>query len=169
MRSKPESFEEIFTRYYSRVYRFALSLTRSTAAAEEITQQTFFKALKSIDSFEGRSDAGTWLCSIAKNAYFESLRRHEYPADVQSGVFDGADPDASGSVEQTADAMRIHRHLHELDEPYREVFMLRVFGKLKYAQIASLFGKTESWARVIYYRAKLEIQERIQKEDENHE
>ena len=61
-----ESFEALFARYFSKVYHFAYSLTQSEAAAEELTQQTFYKALKNIDSFEGRSDPGTWLCSIAK-------------------------------------------------------------------------------------------------------
>lgn len=162
-----ESFEELFSRYFGKVYRFALSLTRSESMAEELTQQTFYKALSRIDSFEGRSDAGTWLCSIAKNEYFNHRRRkREQPADPQSAVFDRTVGDVSGDVERSTDMMQIHRHLHELEEPYREVFMLRVFGELKYAQIASLFGKGESWARVTFYRAKLELQRRI-KEEEN--
>lgn len=160
------SFEEMFTEYFSRVYRFALSLTRSTALAEDITQQTFFKALQKIDTFQGRSDAGTWLCSIAKNEYFNRCRRNReqsFPPD--SAVFAGEMADADACVQSNAQRMQIHRHLHELQEPYREVFMLRVFGELKYAQIASLFGKTESWARVTYYRAKMEIQNRMKEED----
>lgn len=163
-----ESFEALFARYFSRVYRFAYSLMQSEAAAEELTQQTFYKALKNIDSFEGRSDPGTWLCSIAKHAYFSCARDRErsYPPD--SAVFDRAEPGAEGQVERTEDAMRIHRHLHELEEPYREVFMLRVFGELKYAQIASLFRKTEGWARVTYYRAKQMLCQAM-KEEENGE
>lgn len=157
------SFEELFARYFGRVYRFALSLTRSESMAEEITQQTFYKALKSIHQFKGRSDPGTWLCSIAKNEYLQLLRRQkEQPFEPGDPVFDRA---ADARDDDSIDAMRIHRHLHQLDEPYREVFMLRVFGELKYAQIASLFGKGESWARVIYYRAKAKIQEKIREED----
>lgn len=159
------SFETLFTRYFSRVYKFSLSLTHSETLAEEITQQTFYQALKHIDKFEGRSDPGTWLCSIAKNEYLQLLRRRrEHPAEPGSAVFDRAiaPPD-----NESDDTMRIHRHLHDLEEPYREVFMLRVFGELKYAQIASLFGRGESWARVIYYRAKTKIQEKIREEDEH--
>ena len=126
-----QSFDEMFALYFGRVYRFALSLTRSTALAEDITQQTFFKALKKIDSFEGRSDPGTWLCSIAKNEYFSLRKRGREQAEPLDST----------------------------------VFMLRVFGELKYEQIGSLFGKKDSWARVIYYRAKLKLQEKI-KEDE---
>ncbi len=162
------SFEEVFSLYFSKVYKFALKLTRSTEQAEEITQHTFYKALDRIDSFEGRSDVGTWLCSIAKNEYFDRVRKNrEQPHDPGSLIFGGASRDVADDVQQEQVRMQIHRHLHELDEPYREVFMLRVFGELKYAQIASLFGRTESWARVTYYRAKLEIQKRI--EEEEHE
>ena len=161
-----QSFDEMFALYFGRVYRFALSLTRSTALAEDITQQTFFKALKKIESFEGRSDPGTWLCSIAKNEYFSLRKRGREQAEPpDSTLFMGRAADAAEHAENEATLMQIHRHLHELEEPYREVFMLRVFGELKYAQIGSLFGKKDSWARVIYYRAKLKLQEKI-KEDE---
>lgn len=159
-------FEEMFTRYFGRVFRFAMKLTGSTEQAEDLTQQTFFKALKRIDSFEGRSDAGTWLCSIAKNEYFNrSRKRREQPFEPGSAVFGGAGEDVADGVQRDQTRMQIHRHLHELDEPWREVFMLRVFGELKYAQIASLFGRTEGWARVTYYRAKLELQRRIEEEN----
>ena len=162
------SFEEMFSRYFGRVYKFALKLTRSTEQAEDITQQTFYRALEKIDSFEGRSDAGTWLCSIAKNEYFDRLRKKkEQPFEPGSAVFGGVSGDVSEAVLREQQRMQIHRHLHDLEEPYREVFMLRVFGELKYGQIASLFGRTESWARVTFYRAKLEIQKRM--EEDEHE
>jgi len=162
-----QSFDEMFALYFGRVYRFALSLTRSTAMAEDITQQTFFKALKKIDTFEGRSDPGTWLCSIAKNEYFSLRKRGREQAEPpDSLLFAGKTNDAAANMENEATLMQIHRHLHELEEPYREVFMLKVFGELRYEQIASLFGKKDSWARVIFYRAKLKLQERI-KEEEN--
>lgn len=81
-------------------------------------------------------------------------------------MFDRAETGADTQVERTEDAMRIHRHLHGLEEPYREVFMLRVFGELKYAQIAALFGKTEGWTRVTYYRAKQMLCQAMKEEDD---
>ena len=160
------SFEEMFSRYFSRVYKFALKLTRSTEQAEDITQQTFYRALEKIDSFEGRSDVGTWLCSIAKNEYFDRCRRKKETAvEPGSRLFDGCVDDVAMGVQLHSQRMQIHRHLHELEEPYREVFMLRVFGELEYAQIAKLFSKTESWARVTYHRAKMKLTESV-KEDE---
>ena len=160
-------FEALFTQYFARVYRFARGLTGSDAGAEELTQQTFFKALKSLDQFQGRSDPATWLCSIAKHEYINGLRHWEqtFPPDGQ--VFDGPSPGIDAGYAQKEETLRLHRHLHALGEPYREVFMLRVFGELKYAQIAGLFGRTESWARVTYYRAKLELQRKM--EEEEHE
>jgi len=157
-----QSFDEMFSQYFGRVYRFALRLTRSTDQAEDITQHTFFRALEKIDTFEGRSDVGTWLCSIAKNEYYTRCRRNrEQPCLPGSPVFE-----KTMAQEDEDGLMAIHRHLHELSEPYREVFMLRVFGELKYEQIAALFKKTDSWARVTFYRAKMELQKRI-KEEEN--
>ena len=162
-----QSFEELFSRYFRQVYGFALSLTRDEAEAEDLAQHTFYKALEKIDSFQGRSDPATWLCSIAKNEYFNRQRRkRELP--LETDVPDGSSGDESVemTVQRSDQAMRIHRHLHTLSEPYREVFMLRVFSELKYGQIASLFGKTESWARVTYYRAKQDLQRRMKEEDD---
>ena len=162
------SFEELFTQYFPRVYRFARGLTGSDEAAEELTQQTFFKALKSLDSFQGRSDEATWLCSIAKHEFLnQRARAREAAFQPDSPVFEGKAAGAEAAFLRREEAMRAHRFLHEMDEPYREVFMLRVFGELKYAQIASLFGKTESWARVTYYRAKVEMARRMEEDDEN--
>lgn len=155
-----QSFDEMFNRYFSSVYRFALRLTRNTDQAEDITQHTFFRALEKIDSFEGRSDVGTWLCSIAKNEYFSRQRKNReelYPPGDTAFEKKFLPGDDDG-------LMAIHRHLHELDEPYREIFMLRVFGELKFGQIASLFGKNENWARMTFYRAKIEMQNRIKEE-----
>jgi RNA polymerase sigma-70 factor (ECF subfamily) len=154
-----QPFEALFQQYFERVYRFALSLTRSDAAAEELTQQTFFKALKSIDSFQGRSEPVTWLCSIAKNEYFnQQQRRREEPTEADAPAFRQGDASLEATLLEKEQILRLHRHLHALEEPYREVFMLRVFGELKYAQIGALFGKADGWARVTFYRAKCALQ-----------
>ena len=161
-----QSFEELFTAYFERVYRFCLSLTHSEDAAEELTEQTFFKALRRLDSFEGRCEPSTWLISIAKNEFFASLRRRrEQPLDADALSGETAES-PERLVLRGEETMRLHRCLHALNEPYREVFMLRVFGELKYAQIAALFQKSESWAKVTYYRAKLELQRRMKEEEE---
>ena len=163
-------FEALFTQYFARVYRFALRLSGSEAAAEELTQQTFYKALKGLDGFQGRSDPVTWLCSICKREFLAARRRDRESAfEPGAAVFERPGEDIETGFARQEASIRLHRHLHALDEPYREVFMLRVFGELKFDQIAGLFGKSTSWARVTYYRAKLELQRRLEEEERENE
>ena len=154
-------FQEIYDLYFRDVYRFALSLCRNDAIAEEITQETFFKALQKLDSFDGKCKVSVWLCQIAKNTYI-SMCRKEKNADFGA---DTARMPAPGDLEEGLcnrdTAFRIHKVLHTLEEPYKEVFSLRTFGDLSFRQIGDLFGKTESWARVTYHRARWKIKEEL--------
>ena len=154
-------FQEVYGLYFRDVYRYALSLCRNESLAEEITQETFYKALAKLDSFDGRCKIYVWLCQIAKNTYISMCRRDKYLS-----------PDEDGEVFQSCEnfeeiffdhetAFAIHKVLHTLDEPYKEVFSLRTFGELSFRQIAELFGKTEAWARVTYHRARLRIKEEL--------
>lgn len=154
-------FEEIYNQYFRDVYRYCLSLCRNESTAEDITQETFFKALKSIDSFEGKSSLYVWLCQIAKHTYLSYLRKEKRLSPNADLDTLAAPDDLEEQLEDKEAAFRIHRCLHGLPEPYKEVFSLRLFGQLPFAQIGLLFGKTESWARVIYHRARLKIKEEI--------
>ena len=156
-------YEKLYRSYYMQVYSYAVTLTRNRDQAEEITQNTFFKAISSKAKFKGASEELTWLCSIAKNTYYDELRKNKRIADMSESDDLVSEHDTVQSVEDADNAFRIHLILHGLDEPYKEVFQLRVFGELSFAQIAKIFGKTESWARVTYHRAKLKIQERMDK------
>lgn len=153
-------FETVYKRYFKDVYKYALSLTRDEHIAEEITQETCFKALKSMEQFDGRSKLYVWLCQIAKNTYFTSKQR----AAKGSKLIE--EPCSDDSLEERLlkkeDFLEIHRALHTLEEPYKEVFSLRALGDLPFQQIGELFGKTESWARVTYHRAKIKIKEDLQ-------
>lgn len=154
-------YEKLYNSYYIQVYSYAITLTKNPEQAEEITQNTFFKALSTKSRFAGRSDELTWLCSIAKNLYYDELRRKQRLTDVDDINTAPSDVDLEQVVEDSDMAFRVHLVLHQLEEPYKEVFQLRVFGELPFAQIAAIFGKTESWARVTYHRARLKIQERM--------
>lgn len=153
-------FDEIYKRYFSDVYKYALSLTRDEHAAEEITQETFFKALKAINKFDGRCKLYVWLCQIAKNTYFTDRRRMVKGSELST------EPHPDNALEERLlnkeSYFEIHKKLHALGEPYKEVFSLRVFGELSFRQIGELFEKTESWARVTYHRAKMKIKEDLQ-------
>ena len=151
------AFEEVYEAYFKDVYKYALALCRDEHMAEEVTQETFFKALKSIDSFRGQCKLYVWLCQIAKNTYFSmtAKSRNREPGEI------GETEDLESALLRSESAFEIHKALHALEEPYKEVFSLRIFGELPFRQIGQLFGRTESWARVTYHRARLKIKEEL--------
>lgn len=158
---KVPDFGEIYTEHFSHVYKYVLSLCRNEDIAEEITQETFFKAMKSIEQFNGNCKLYVWLCQIAKNTYFSFAKK-------QKKIFTKIDTDyldISLNLEKTyldkEESKRLHVLIHRLNEPYKEIFTLRVFGDLPFSQIGELFGKTDSWARLIFYRAKKQLQEEM--------
>jgi len=160
-----EKIEELYNDYFHDVYLYIRSLSADEHLAEDITQETFFKALKSIDSFRGDCDIRVWLCQIAKNLLYTHYKKAKrFTGDEIPDTM----PDTTLSVEeQLADSQQsaaIHRILHSMAEPYKEVFTLRVFGELSFRQIGELFGKTESWARVTFHRAKLKIIEELEEQ-----
>ena len=154
-------FEEAYERYFKDVYKYALSLTHNADQAEELTQETFFKALKAIDRFDGRCKLYVWLCQIAKNTYFTSRQKRSREDELPEELGWGDDSLEERLLDREA-GFELHKRLHALEEPYKEVFSLRTFGELPFQQIGALFGKTESWARVTYHRAKLKIKEDLQ-------
>ena len=154
-------YEKLYNSYYMQVYSYAVALTKNPEQAEEIAQHTFVKALSSKAGYKGKSSELTWLCSIAKNLYYDELRRNQRLSSLGENLHISSEVDIEQAVSDSDMAFRIHLVLHKLDEPYKEVFQLRVFGELSFSQIATIFGKTESWARVTYHRAKLKIQERM--------
>ena len=154
-----KDFERIYRENFDTVYRYALSLTRDVYAAEELTQETFFKAMQAIDSFRGDCGVKTWLCGIAKNTFLsEKRRKHPESLEELPEQADGADTPEALALDRE-ESRRLHRALHALPEPYKEVFSLRVFGQLSFREIGELFGKTDNWACVVYHRAGSKIRE----------
>ena len=159
-------YEKLYESYYMQIYSYVVPLVQNSAVAEEITQNTFYKAISTKAKFKGGSSELTWLCSIAKNLCYDELRSKRHVADMGGLSELPSDENMERTIADSDMAFRIHLVLHGLEEPYKEVFQLRVFGELPFGQIAAIFGKTETWARVTYHRAKLKIQERL---DEKHE
>lgn len=149
-------FEAVYTEHFQNVYRYVFSLCRNEALAEEITQEAFYKAMEHIGRFDGKCRLYVWLCQIAKNTYYTYFKK-------QKRCVPEADPELWEAPEfedkllDKEAAWKIHKKLHQLDEPYKEVFSLRIFGELSFSQIGELFGKTDSWARLVFYRAKKEL------------
>lgn len=150
--------EALYEQYFHDVYRYLRALTQNDSLAEELTQETFFRAMRTLDSFKGNCDVRVWLCQIAKNAYISLCRRqkHHTGEELPENVRDTAPP-VQLALEESETVQEIHKILHAMKEPYKEVFMLRVFGELSFRQIGALFGKTENWACVTFYRAKQKI------------
>ena len=155
-----QDFDKIYAEYFSEVYKFVLTLCQNSVLAEEITQEVFFKALKNIESFKGECKLSTWLCRIAKNTFYDYAKKNNRQVDYPLEIII-SDENIEEKFANKETAYSIHKVLHKLNEPYKEVFRLRTFGELSFAQIGSLFDKTESWARVTYYRAKVMIKEEL--------
>ena len=162
--------EKLYREYFTPVYRYTLSLVHDPDMAEEITQETFFRALKKINDYRGEASLKVWLCQIARNLSFDSLKRQSKITaltkhdDDESNDYElpaGSESDPEEQLLRKQTAMKIHRILHDLKEPYKEVFQLRTFGDLSFADIGELFGKSESWARVTYYRSRMMIKEEL--------
>lgn len=162
-------FEEIYITYFRDVYLFILAMSEDAQIAEEITQETFLKALKGIDKFKHICSVKTWLCQIGKNSYLSYLEKQKHFAGEDRTDAAVSDSELSQAGEQSPEAvflkkdeaLSIYKVLHLLEEPYKEVFTLRVLGDLSFREIGEIFGRKEGWARVTYHRARLKIQEAI--------
>ena len=153
--------EKIYRTYFMKVYSYVLNTVKNQTIAEEITQNTFVKAMTAKKEFLGKSSEYTWLCAIAKNQCIDYFREEEkkeaLPEDDSLSTSDNVLDD----IMAKETSLNIHRILHEMEEPYKEVFELRVFGELSFAEIGIVFKKTENWARVTYHRARLKLKERL--------
>lgn len=150
-----EAFEAIYIQYFDSVYKYVFSLCRDEVLAEEITQEAFFRAMEHIDRFQGHCKLYVWLCQIAKNTLFTYVKKQKrYGPETDIDMSRQLEPNVEGEFLDKETAWKLHQLLHRLREPYKEVFSLRVFGELPFSQIGELFGKSDSWARLIFYRAK---------------
>ena len=151
-------FEEIYENYFKDVCRLCFSLTKDEVSAEDLAQETFVKALASIDSFDGSKDIRAWLFTIAKNTFYSECRKRKWISDDElPEEIPSSEPDFLEVISDKERAVLIHKYLHDMKEPYKEVFHLRVFGELDFEVIGNIFGKSANWARVTFYRAKNEI------------
>ena len=153
--------EKLYEAFYMKVFSYVMTLTSDREDAKEITQETFFRAISTEHSFRGESESYTWLCAIAKNLFIDEKRRHSRFEQVELEEQQDTGKSFEKSLMDSDTSIRVHRVLHEMEEPYKEVFQLRIFGELSFKEIGSIFGKTETWARVTFHRARLMIKERM--------
>lgn len=156
---------ELYETYFSTVYKYIFSISRDVHIAEDVTQETFFKALKYADGFRGDCKLSVWLIQIAKNCYMDELRKRKRILSAEEIEGTVSSEDMSVSYIEKEKALSVHRKLHQLREPYKEVVSLRIFGELSFKEIGEIFGKSENWARVTYHRGKTRIKEELENED----
>ncbi len=159
-----QGFESVYRAYFTDVYRYALSLCGDAALADDLTSECFLKAMRAIGGFRGECELRVWLCQILKRLYLDHLRRDGKEVPSESLPEDANTPDPAEAFAQQDQAMRAHRALHRLPEPYREVFSLRVLGGLGFAAIGELFSKSQNWACVTYHRARQKLRDIMEDE-----
>ena len=151
-----DSFEEIYSTYSKDVYIFLLHLCKDEHLAEDILQDTFLKAIENIEQFDGRCKLISWLCQIAKNQYFDHLRKIKNKKTVellQEDIPDPSEPCLERLILKETGA-KLMKIVHSLPQPYKEVFLLRVYAEMPFKDIAELFEKNDVWARVVFMRSK---------------
>lgn len=154
-------FEKLFNENREFIFKYLMKMTRDVSLSEELTQETFFRAYINYASLRNKEKVSVWLCQIAKNTYFAwyNEQKKKESIDTLEAVSDSENiEDAFVQKELSQKALLC---LHELEEPYKEVFMLSVFGGFSLRDISSIFRKSESWARVTFYRAKQKLLERM--------
>lgn len=168
---------DLYEEYAIMIYRFIYLKCRDKNLAEDIVQTTFLKAIMQIDSFKGESKISTWLCQIAQNEYLNYCRKHNRQESYDEYVEKNTELFLQKTeafqetvlekiiLNEQADVIR--KILHILEEPYKEVFMLRVYGEYSFGEIGELFQKNDTWARVTYYRAKTKIIEKLNEKEES--
>lgn len=160
-----EDFEIIYEKYYRYVKQYAVSLCFDELLAEEITQEAFIRALEHYSSFKGDCKVESWICRIAHNV-FVSMKRKPINEDIDGFLFLVSDDDSQTELEKREQSKAILKVLMTLPSPYKDVFYMRAVGEMPFDTIAEVFEKTESWARVTYYRAKKAIIERLGADNE---
>ena len=141
-----------------KVFLYLMTLCGDADTAEELTQETFYRALRSVKNYKGESSVYTWLCSIARNAWLEELRkRRKGSGEEISELMEDNSPRPDEAAESADGRLRLLKKIHSLPETEKEMILLRASQELSFREIGEIFGKTENWARVTYYRAKQKL------------
>lgn len=150
-----KDLEQFYEENYPRLYAYCVTLTRNRADAEDLAAETMYRAIRHADKFRGDCPVGVWLCSIARNFFLTQEKKRKRPPPLPDP------PEDLFAGDEKEDVKEIILYMNALEEPYRGVFLLRTIGKAEYGEIAKIYEKSESWARVTYHRARLKIIEKM--------
>ncbi len=149
-----EDMDAIYRRHAHTVYKFLLAQCRDPDLAEELTQETFYQAVRSIGRFDGSCKLSVWLCQIAKHLWYQQLRKRQKAPVPLDHVPEVPVPSAEDGLLEQEGRLALLRQIHRLPELQREVVYLRAFGGLSFREIGDVLDRTEAWARVTFYRSK---------------
>ena len=150
--------EQYYRENGRKVFLYLMTLCGNADTAEELTQETFYRALRSLKKYKGDSSVYTWLCSIARNAWLEELRkRRKHTGEEITELIEDTSPRPDEEAESEDSRIRLLKRIHSLPETEKEIILLRATQELNFREIGEIFGKSENWARVTYYRAKQKL------------
>ena len=164
-----QDMEQIYEQYFETVYKYLFCLTRNSDIAEELTQETFYRAVKKIHTFKEDCKISVWLCQIAKNLWYDECRKHKKIVETNEESFleiQASNDVTEEKVVQNEEKMELYKKLQKLDEKTREVIYLRITGELSFKEIGTILNQTENWARVTFYRGKQKLKEGDENERE---
>lgn len=154
-----QNMDEIYEECFETVYKYLFCLTHNSDISEELTQETFYRAVKKIDTYNGKCKISVWLCQIAKHLWYNQCRKNKRIVDTDE-TFDIEDPqNLEEQIIAGEEKVSLYKKMQNLDEKTREVMYLRITGELSFKEIGEILGKTENWARVTFYRGKSKLKE----------
>ena len=156
-------FDLIYKETADKVYRYLFSICQDAELAEELTEETFYRAYLNLENFRGECSVLTWLCQIGKNIYLKDKKRKNRTVPLDDNLTD--DNSFFSNLENKDLAMKIYDILLTFDESKKDVFFLHTFGQLSFKEIGKVYCKSESWAKMTYYRTKEELKERMTEND----
>ena len=155
-----QDMEKIYEEYFETVNKYLFCLTHNNDISEELTQETFYKAVNKIDTYKGECKMSVWLCQIAKNLWYDYCKKNKRVISVEEELFEAYSSDTTEEkVILNDEKISLFRKLQRLDEKTREVIYLRITGELSFKEIGIILNKTENWARVTFYRGKNQLKE----------
>lgn len=156
-----QNIEQIYEEYFETVKRYLFCLTHNNDIAEEITQETFYRAVKKINTFKGECKISVWLCQIAKNIWYNELKKNKRMENIieKKNTYETIENELENMIISKENKLEIYKKIQKLDEKTRSVMYLRITGELSFKEIGSILNKTENWARVTFYRGKERLKE----------
>ena len=154
-----QDMEQIYKQYFETVNKYLFCLTHNSDISEELTQETFYRAVKKINTFKGDCKISVWLCQIAKNLWYDELKKKKKIENIDEMLSIQSNDKIEDKVVLNENKIELYKKIQKLDKQTREVIYLRITGELSFKEIGDILNKTENWARVTFYRGKQKLKE----------